>query len=100
MAAVDFLECFGAFQTIIPVIDREKTKYWEPNRDLNTWHRFAGPAIIGVHPRWQAKPNSLDWYFNGVRIKNHLVDEWCDRREIDAHDLSDEDAMIMWSEIL
>lgn len=85
------------YSYVTPVLYRFKDKYWEPfrgnHKDLRVWHRTDGPATINHEKR---NPVHV-WVYMDKMVS---ITKWCKDHGVDEFDISEEEALIMWSELL
>lgn len=75
-----------------PMLYRDKDKFWFMGSRFSDYHRMDGPAIMRY---------ALDrvWCYNDEDWTDE-VNRWCENNEVDVEDMSEEEILIMWNEII
>lgn len=84
---------FKSYSGVVPDIYRDKDKFWYVIDSKNRFklRRLEGPAMLSNVKTWSIG-DGLDYF--------DIVVDWCRARDLDPDDLSEEDAVVMWSEII
>lgn len=99
----DILSHTNPYLIVVPIMYRDKDKFWEhlDHKGLSRYYLFRldGPAeIYGDAHRTGFTRFQRDWSYKNVECTDK-VSHWCSRHNYDIDDLSEEELIIMWTEI-
>lgn len=74
----------------IPLIFRDRDKYWCRDYGAAPLHRITGPAMFDGPLRL--------WFCKNQEFTDEVY-VWCRKHEMDMDDLTEQEALMMWMEI-